>query len=131
MRSRLWKELTAIVVVFALLCAFLPTSPAVAGWVPTRPAPDGPQARLVTVLERAEVAETLQNLGIDPAEAVRRVAGLTDAEAQEALDRFDAIPAAGDSVIGTIVGALLLVFIILLITDLLGLTRFYPFTKRR
>jgi hypothetical protein len=131
MRSRLRKELTAIVVVFALLCAFLPTSPAVAGWMPTRPALDGPQARLVTVLEREEVTRTLQSVGVDPAEAIRRVAGLTDAEAQAALDKFDTIPAGGDGAVGAIVGALLLIFVILLITDLLGLTHFYPFTKKR
>jgi hypothetical protein len=131
MRSGLRKELTAVVVVFAFLCAFLPTSPAVAGWVPTRPALDGPKARLVTILERAEIADTLRDLGVDPAEAVRRVAGLTDAEAQAAVDKFDAIPAGGDTGLGVIVGALVLVFVILLITDLLGLTRFYPFTKRR
>ena len=128
--SALWKELTAVVVVFSLLCVFLPTSPALAGWVPTRGAVDGPKAKLVTLLEREEIAQTLRDLGVDPAEAARRVAGLTDAEAQAALDRFDALPAGGDAV-GAIVGALLLVFVILLITDLLGLTHFFPFTRHK
>ena len=129
--SLLWKELTAIVVVFAFLCVFLPTSPAVAGWVPTRSALDGPKARLVTLLDREEITQTLESLGVDPAEAARRVAGLTDDEAQAALDKFDALPAGGDSAIGVIVGAVLLVFFVLLLTDLLGLTHFFPFTKKR
>ncbi len=128
--TKQWKELTSIVLIFSLLCLALPTSPAVAGWAPTRSALDGPKARLVGVLEREEIAQTMENLGIDPAEAVRRVAGLTDAEAQAALDKFDSIPAGGDG-FGVIVGALVLIFVILLVTDLLGLTHFYPFTKRR
>jgi hypothetical protein len=126
-----WKELVSLVLILSLLCLALPTSPAVAGWAPTRGALDGPKARLVTMLERQDVAGAMQKLGLDPAEAVRRVAGLTDAEAQLALDRLDELPAGADSGIGTIVGAVLFVFIVLLITDLLGLTRFYPFTKKR
>jgi hypothetical protein len=129
--SKPWKELTAVVVVFSLLCVFLPPSPAVGGWMPTRAAVNGPKARLITLLERKEIAETLESLGVDPQEAARRVAGLTDAEAQAALDRFDALPAGGDSAFGLIVGALVLIFVVLLVTDLLGLTRFYPFTKKR
>lgn len=124
-----WRELTSVVLVFALLCVFLPPSPAVAGWVGTRPALEGPKARLASVLERAEVVRTLRALGVDPAEAQRRVAGLTDAEAKMALDKFDSMPAAGDGV-GVVVGALLFVFVVLLITDLLGLTHVFPFVKR-
>jgi hypothetical protein len=128
---KMWKELASLVVILSLLCLALPTSPAVAGWAPTRSALDGPKARLVTLLERQEIVDAMQGLGLDPAEAIRRVQGLTDSEAQAALDRLDEMPAGADSAIGTIVGAALFVFIILLITDLLGLTHFYPFTKKR
>jgi len=71
----------------------------------------------------------LVDLGVDRAEAVRRVAGLTDAEAQAAVDRFDRLPAAGDGV-GVVIGAALIVFIILLITDILGFTNVFPFVKK-
>ncbi len=127
--SRHWKELTSLVVVFALLCLFLPTSPAVAGWVSTRAVVEGPRARLVTVLERKDVARVLADLGVDRVEATRRVAGLTDAEAQLALDKFDSLPAAGDG-IGVVIGAVLFVFIVLLITDILGFTNVFPFVKK-
>jgi len=45
-----WKQLTSLAVIFAFLCAFLPTSPAVAGWIGTPDTVPGPQARLVSVL---------------------------------------------------------------------------------
>jgi hypothetical protein len=124
-----WKQLTSVTVIFAFLCLSLPTSPAVAGWVGTRATVAGPKARLVSVLEREEVAGILVRLGVDRDEAVRRVAGLTDAEAQKALDRFDSLPAAGDGV-GVVIGAVLFVFIVLLITDILGFTNVFPFVKK-
>jgi len=127
--SRTWKQLTSLVLIFSVLCLFLPTSPAVAGWVPTRATVEGPQARLVTVLEREDVARTLADLGVDRAEAVRRVAGLTDAEAQLALDQFDSLPAAGDGV-GVVIGAVVFIFVVLLITDILGFTNVFPFVKK-
>ena len=37
---------------------------------------------------------------------------------------------AGGSTVGIIVGAILIVFIILLITDILGYTSVFPFTKK-
>jgi len=124
-----WKQLTSLAVIFALLCLSLPTSPAVAGWLPTRTAVEGPKARLVSVLEREDVARVLVDLGVAREEAVRRVAGLTDAEAQLALDKFDSLPAAGDGV-GVVIGAVLFVFIVLLITDILGFTNVFPFVKK-
>lgn len=128
---RTWKEITAVVALFSFLCLFLPARPASAGWIATRPAPGAPQAELLSLLEREEVVAALEELGVDRAEAARRVAGLTDAEARDAIDRIQSLPAGGDGGIGVVVGALFLVFVILLVTDLLGLTRFYPFTKKR
>lgn len=124
-----WREMTAVVLVFAFLCVFLPTSPAMAGWAPTRSTIQGPKARLVSVIEREEISRSLQEMGIDPAEAKRRVAGLTDAEAQMALERIDSLPAGGNLLLG-LVGFAVVVFIVLLITDILGFTDVFPFVKR-
>lgn len=126
---RSWKQFTALTVVFAVLCLSLPTSPAVAGWMTTRDAVDGPKGRLVSLLEREDVARALAELGIDPAEAQRRVAGLTDDEARSAVERLESLPAAGDGV-GVVIGAVVFVFIVLLITDILGLTNVFPFVKK-
>jgi hypothetical protein len=125
---KLRTQTTALIAIFALLALFLPTSPATGAWLPTRAAVEGPKARLVSFLEREEVSLELQKMGVDPAEAKRRVAGLTDAEARLALDKLDSLPAAGE--LGVIIGAVLFVFIVLLITDILGLTRVFPFVKK-
>jgi hypothetical protein len=49
----------------------------------------------------------------------------TDAEAAQLVSNIDELPAGG---IG-IVGAIVLVFLVLLVTDILGYTKVFPFTK--
>ena len=68
-------------------------------------------------------------LGVDPAEAARRVGGLSDAEVQRIAGELDRLPA-GQGAVGAVIGAALLIFIVLLITDLLGLTDVFPFVRR-
>ena len=55
--------------------------------------------------------------------ALERVAALTDDEAGRLAEQINSAPAGG------IIGALLLVFFVLLVTDILGLTKVYPFTR--
>jgi hypothetical protein len=43
---------------------------------------------------------------------------------------IDVLPAGADGGVGTVVGALLFVFLVLLFTDLLGLTDVYPFVRK-
>lgn len=129
--SRIWQDLTAVAVIFSFLCLLLPARPAAAAWLPSRLPAEAPQARLLTLLDREDVVKAFESLGIDRAEAARRVAGLTEQEARDTLSRFDSLPAGGDSAVSAIIGAALLVFFVLLLTDLLGLTHFYPFTKHR
>ncbi len=81
------------------------------------------------LLSRAEVQTQLKLHGIDPLEAKARVESLSDAEAVDVASRIDRLPAGG-SAVGVIVGAILLVFLVLLITDLLGLTDVFPFVKK-
>jgi hypothetical protein len=83
--------------------------------------------RLNALMQRQEVRQELQRQGIDPNEAASRVAALSDAEVAEVTARLDELPA-GQSAIGIIVGAAVLVFIILLVTDLLCLTSIFSFT---
>ncbi len=123
------RHATALVLVFSLLCLSLPSSPAVAGWIPTRQTLPGPRERLVSLVEREDVATGLARLGIDPAEARRRAEGLTDAEARQALERLEALPAGGD-LLATVIASGVLVFLVLLITDILGFTDVFPFVKR-
>jgi hypothetical protein len=96
--------------------------------VEARPAQEA-RALLHSLLAREEVQARLQLHGIDPGEATARVDSLSDAETIEAAKRIDQLSAGGNAV-GIIVGAILLVFFVLLITDLLGLTDVFPFVKK-
>ena len=81
--------------------------------------------RVKGFLDRAEVRAHLQNMGVDADSARARVDALTDAEANDLAARIDQLPAGGADVLGV----LLFIFIVLLITDILGLTRIFPFTR--
>ena len=76
-------------------------------------------------LDRAEVRSQMQALGVDANAARARVDALTDDEAQNLASRIDQLPAGGDGILGI----LFAIFIILLITDILGLTKVFPFTR--
>ena len=84
---------------------------------------DSGHARLTEVLSRADVRAAMERQGVDPAKAIERVAALTDDEAGRLAEQINSAPAGG------IIGALLLVFFVLLVTDILGLTKVYPFTR--
>lgn len=81
--------------------------------------------RVKSFLDRAEVQAQMQALGVNPQAALARVEALSDDEVAALAGRFEQLPAGGTD----IVSALLLVFIILLITDILGFTKIFPFTK--
>ena len=83
------------------------------------------QQRLGALLERAEVREALAARGVDPAQVEARVAALSDEEARLLAESLDRLPAGASDVLGV----LFAVFLILLITDILGLTKVFPFTK--
>lgn len=83
------------------------------------------RAHLVQTLARADVAAGLQARGVDPAEVRSRVDALTDAEAQALAGQIDSAPAGASDILGTIV----FIFVLLLITDILGLTKVFPFTR--
>lgn len=83
---------------------------------------------LLRVLERAEVQQQLQAHGVTLEQAKARVAALSDAEAAQLMAQIESLPAGGDGV-GALITALLIVFLVLLLTDILGLTKVFPFTK--
>jgi hypothetical protein len=87
------------------------------------------RARVLAFLERAEVREQIAALGVDPNEAAARVAALSDAQVREIAGQLDQLPA-GQGAVGVVVGAILIIFLVLLITDLLGLTNVFPFVRR-
>jgi len=81
--------------------------------------------RLHTALNRDDVQAQLLARGVDPTQVQARVDSLTDEEMQTLATNMDQLPAGGDG----LVGALVFIFIVLLVTDLLGLTNIFPFVK--
>jgi hypothetical protein len=98
--------------------------PARAAMLPTDTA-NGERARVLGVLERDDVRTQLQAHGVDPAQVKARVAAMTDDEAAQLAGQIDSLPAGGTDVLTFI----LVVFIVLLITDIMGVTHIFPFTK--
>lgn len=80
-------------------------------------------ARLAAALARDDVRAEMERQGLDPAVAAERIAALTDEEASRLAGQIESAPAGG------IIGAILLVFFVLLITDILGFTKVFPFTR--
>jgi len=82
-----------------------------------------------TFLDRSEVQKYLVAWGVNPEEAKARIGSLSDQEIENIVSRMDQLPAGGDA-IGTILGAALVIFIVLVITDILGFTDIFPFIKK-
>jgi hypothetical protein len=82
-------------------------------------------ARLTAALDRADVVAGLQARGVSVEQARERVAALTDAEAAHVADQIDQAPAGAADALGVI----LFIFVLLLITDILGFTKIFPFTR--
>ena len=82
-----------------------------------------------SVLAREDVMASLLSQGIDMTEAKARVDNLTDSEIVSLADQIETTPA-GAGALGIIVGAAVVVFIVLVITDVLGYTDIFPFIKK-
>lgn len=99
--------------------------PAQAGMVATDAvlASGGDRDRIGSLLDRADVQAQLAAYGVNPSDVKARVAVLTDEEAADLARHIDTAPAGG------IIGVILLVFLVLLLTDILGFTKVFPFTR--
>lgn len=80
--------------------------------------------QVVAMLERDEVQSKLTAMGINPTSAKIRVSQMNDAEIIELRQNLDEMPAGSGAV-----SVLLTVFIVLVITDMLGATDVFPFVK--
>ena len=77
--------------------------------------------RVSSFMGRDDVKQVMVQHGVDAAEAQKRVASLSDSELEKISKAMDQLPAGGDGV-GTIIGAAVFIFVVLLITDIVGLT---------
>ena len=80
---------------------------------------------LLQTLDREDVKTALVARGVDPALAKQRVASMTAEEVALLSQKMDDLPAGGD-----ILGVAVLVFLVLLFTDIMGYTDVFPFVKK-
>ncbi|MDX1711617.1 MAG: PA2779 family protein [Rhodovibrionaceae bacterium] len=130
---RFCRALTVPVAVLFLASTLAPTA-AIAGMVGTDTVIEGESAStdrqlVMDFMAREDVRGQLEDWGVAPDEAESRVAALSDSEIAAIAEKIREEPA-GEGVVGPIVGALLIVFIILLITDIAGVTDVFPFVKK-
>ena len=124
----------SILLTICMLMVTVPHKSSFAGMIGTETALDmtrGQEARnyIKGIVAREDVQTALIAQGINPLEAKARIDSLSDAEAIDLADQIEQQPAGG-SALGVIVGALLIVFLVLLITDILGYTDIFPFVKK-
>ncbi len=122
------KRLTSHVLIVSILTLGTPLPYANAAMIGTaQVATENAQSdreRVLAFLERDEMQQQFQSLGVDAQTAKERVAALSDAEISRIAGKLDMAPAGAG-----VVGVLFTVFIVLLITDIIGLTKVFPFTR--
>lgn len=119
-----FRRFTAGLLIVSLAGIGLPL-PAQAGML-TTDAALATQARdtIAGMLQRADVQAQLESLGVSPSEVSARVAAMTDAEVAQLAANVESLPAGGDAL-----GVIVFVFLVLLVTDILGYTKIFPFTR--
>ncbi len=94
----------------------------------TRQGPFSARELLGSFFERADVRVALERRGVSADEAKARVEALSDDEVEQIAARFDSLPAGGSGLETALVIGFL-VFVTLLITDILGFTKVFSFTR--
>ncbi len=131
-RSSIWKGLIARAMVAVMLVLSMPLGVAQAGMVTTdrvidQVAAQDDRARVLDFLARDDVRRQIESLGIDPDEAAARAAGLSDIEIAQIAGQLDELPAGQG--FGEFVALILVIFLVLLVTDILGMTNVFPFIR--
>ena len=124
------KPVSSVMVVFMLVISspFQSAYGAIIGTETLLDGTQGQQARayLKQLLVHQDIQKALDSQGIEPEEAAARIDSLTDAEANQAADRFEQLQA-GSGFAETLLILVFLAFLILLITDIAGYTNIFPF----
>ena len=88
------------------------------------------RGKVIRFMERQDISRHLQNWGVTVAEAQARVQTMTDQEVALLSQKIDQMPAGGD-VLGVVAAVAVIVFVVLIITDILGVTDVFTFIKKR
>ena len=125
------RLLTGFVILSLVFFNFAQAAPE--GLISTQAVADAQAARdagrdrafVLETLKRPELQSKMEQLGVSPAEAEKRVAALSDNEVSMLAEKIQSAPAGGSDVLAVA----LIVFLVLLLTDILGFTNIFPFVK--
>jgi len=122
------RSLVYLLALATLLLGF--NQAAMAGIVTTNTIVDAQQAQhdrteLRSLLAREDVQHQLESYGVNPQQALARVNTMTDREVHALAGKVGNAPAGGD-----VLGVAVFIFIVLLVTDILGYTDVFPFVKK-
>lgn len=84
--------------------------------------------RLENLIQRNDVQKEFKAYGVSPAEAKARVDAMSDQQVADIVNKIDKEPA-GQGAAGALIGAALIVFLVLLATDILCVTHVFKFTR--
>ena len=82
------------------------------------------KTELLQTINRADIKEQLLNMGVKAEDIESRVKLMTHEEIAQLNQQIDELPAGGD-----VLGVILIVFIVFVITDVIGATDIFPFIK--
>jgi len=128
-----WFRRTALAVAVIFAFVQLPLGPASAELIGTeqmisQERVGEARSTIDQFMARDDVRAELERQGVDPIEAERRAAALSDAEAVDLAQKIEEAPAGAG--VGAVIGAVVLIFLVLLITDILGFTSVFGFTQK-
>jgi hypothetical protein len=129
--SKFFRLICRLLIV-SLMALHLPMGSANAAMIGTESAIDQTvvaqnRDKVEAFMSRADVRQQFQTMGLSADDAKTRVASMTDQEINKVAGKIDELPAAG-STAGTVLIILLVVFIVLVITDILGWTKIFPWS---
>lgn len=124
-----FMRMTSRLLIASVLSLTLPIQAAYAGMIGVDQVAVSEQSqnqreRIKSFLDREDVVKAMQAEGLDASTAKARVDALTDQEVQQVAGKIDTMPAGGD-----VLGILFAIFVVLLVTDILGFTKVFPFTR--
>jgi len=134
-RIRKMCRLLAMPLAVLIAIQSMPVSVAWAGLVTSdeiiaREAGATDRARIRAFIDRADVRAQFESLGVSPNEAIARVGALSDEEVAKVAGMIDTMPAGQDAFVW-FVAAVAILLLVLVMTDVRGITDVFPFIPSR
>ncbi len=134
-RHRGMKKAVAYLVIVAFSFLSLVVAPVQAAMVGTADilkaqSDDLARQKVKLFMERQDVVQQIQAWGVNPDEAQARVDTMTDEEISLLAAKIDQLPAGGDA-LGFILAVAVIIFVVLIITDIMGVTDVFTFINKR